>query len=142
MSFYCVHCAWVITKMLQLSKSVCTHVRIATEVISKLLVVCKSCIYKYLADRSDCPRCSVHLGTNPFELIKFDRQMQAIVDKIFPELEIQEAKREREFYKERGIEYQEPTPRTFLTESSNSISTRKSNNRHTKTGSFRRNQST
>jgi len=69
---------------------------------------CKSCIYKYLAEKDDCPRCGVNLGTNPFELIKYDRQMQSIVDKLFPELELKEIQLERDFYKERGIEFQEP----------------------------------
>jgi len=72
---------------------------------------CKSCIYKYFVDcGSACPHCEVRLGTNPYELIKYDRQIQAIVDKIFPELEVKDAEAEREFYKVRGIEPQEPVP--------------------------------
>jgi len=72
---------------------------------------CKSCIYKYFVDcGSECPQCDVRLGTNPYELIKYDRQIQAIVDKIFPDIEIKDSESEREFYKKTGIDYQEPIP--------------------------------
>ena len=42
-----------------------------------------------------------------FLCFRYDRQLQSIVDKIFPELEKKDAIAEREFYKERGIPFVE-----------------------------------
>lgn len=45
---------------------------------------CKTCIVEYLVNGRDCPRCQVHLGTNPMDQLKYDRQLATIVEKIFP----------------------------------------------------------
>jgi len=52
----------------------------------------------------DSPRCNVNLGANPWDMIAPDRQLQTIVDKIFPQIASREGEIERQFYKERGLE--------------------------------------
>lgn len=49
---------------------------------------CKSCIFFAFQDIGlhECPRCRVALGPDPFKAILFDRTLQELVDKLFPEL--------------------------------------------------------
>jgi len=49
----------------------------------------------------------MHLGTYPYDKIKSDRQLQTLVDKIFPHFIALEAQAERDFYKARGIPFDE-----------------------------------
>uniref|UniRef100_A0A7S4P2T1 RING-type domain-containing protein n=1 Tax=Paramoeba aestuarina TaxID=180227 RepID=A0A7S4P2T1_9EUKA len=67
---------------------------------------CKSCILKYLQTKKTCPTCSVDLGVHPQRLLKFDRALQQLQDKVYPEAKKEDERREAEFFKERG----EPNP--------------------------------
>ena len=49
---------------------------------------CQVCILAHLRqNKNSCPRCGVDLGPHPMTAVLHDRQLQAIVDKIFPEFE-------------------------------------------------------
>jgi len=71
------------------------YLRDAFTVIECLHTYCKSCIYKYLCGHNECPQCGTNLGVNPFEKIKYDRQIQTFVDKVFPELVQKDLEAER-----------------------------------------------
>jgi polycomb group RING finger protein 3 len=51
--------------------------------------------------KRDCPHCGVRLGQQP--QFRYDRTLQCLVDKIFPEFEEDEQSKEEPFYAERGI---------------------------------------
>lgn len=77
----------------------------ATTIIECLHTFCKSCIVKHFEEKShDCPTCNktVH-ETNPYETLRQDRTIQAIVFKIVKSLQSDERKREEEFNAKRGI---------------------------------------
>jgi len=76
----------------------------ATTVTECLHTFCKSCIVKHLEDSNVCPECEnmIH-QSHPLDYIAFDRTMQDLVYKIVPDLEVDEFKRERKFYSERGL---------------------------------------
>lgn len=59
----------------------------ATTIIECLHTFCRSCISRHLRDCSECPECGCGLGPNPKELLRMDRTLQAIVNKVFPHLE-------------------------------------------------------
>lgn len=67
---------------------------------------CKSCLYyAFSTGYSQCPTCKVDLGTYPFRATLADRTLQELVDKVlFPELKVQDAEKEKEFYAKKGIE--------------------------------------
>ena len=49
---------------------------------------CQVCILAHLRqNKNSCPRCGVDLGPHPMTAVLHDRQLQAVVDKIFPEFE-------------------------------------------------------
>jgi len=79
------------------------YFREANTIIECLHTFCKSCIYKYFRERSDCPHCGAALGTYPYDKLKFDRQIQTMVDKILPDIVTKDLDLEKEFYEKRGI---------------------------------------
>lgn len=51
---------------------------------------CKVCLLREFHEQrgrgaKSCPTCAVHLGANPEARCVFDRNLQSIVDKVFPE---------------------------------------------------------
>ena len=40
---------------------------------------------RHIAESNNCPQCGSHLGTNPRDLVRTDRTLQSIVDKVFPQ---------------------------------------------------------
>jgi len=85
---------------------VCTlcngYFRSAHTIMECLHTYCKSCIYNYLREKltlsppdPDCPRCGIKLETSdPFvKCVRYDRVMQNIVDKIFPQFEREDVER-------------------------------------------------
>mmetsp|Transcript_41437 Transcript_41437/g.129768 ORF Transcript_41437/g.129768 Transcript_41437/m.129768 type:complete len:317 (-) Transcript_41437:983-1933(-) len=67
---------------------------------------CKSCLWLQLnkgEKKCPWPMCSTDLGNNPSEFIMADRDMQCLVDKLFPHLRDQDAAGEEEFYRQKGI---------------------------------------
>lgn len=83
----------------------------ATTVTECLHTFCKSCMVKHLEDNNTCPSCQIVIHqSHPLQYISFDRTMQDIVYKLVPNLQENEMKREREFYKSRGL----PCPKDAL----------------------------
>ena len=52
---------------------------------------------------SKCPHCNVDLGCHPKEYIRYDRTLQELVNKLFPDLTAEDAQKEEAFYAARGI---------------------------------------
>uniref|UniRef100_A0A1B6M647 RING-type domain-containing protein n=1 Tax=Graphocephala atropunctata TaxID=36148 RepID=A0A1B6M647_9HEMI len=76
----------------------------ATTVTECLHTFCKSCLVKHLEENNTCPSCQIVIHqSHPLQYISFDRTMQDIVYKLVPELQDNEIKREREFYRLRGL---------------------------------------
>ena len=96
-----------------LSCSLCHgYYRDAHTVTECMHTFCKSCILLYFHRNNTrgaihCPTCETNLGIMKHidTKIKFDRDVQAIVDKIFPHFAEQEKEQEIKFYQERGIAY-------------------------------------
>ena len=42
---------------------------------------------RHFRESQVCPTCDSNLGTNPRDLVRTDRTLQSIVDKVFPQLE-------------------------------------------------------
>lgn len=83
----------------------------ATTVTECLHTFCKSCLVKHLEEQHTCPTCQIVIHqSHPLQYISFDRTMQDIVYKLVPELQENEIKREREFYRARGL----PCPKDVL----------------------------
>lgn len=40
---------------------------------------------RHFCESNVCPQCDSHLGTNPKDLVRTDRTLQSIVDKVFPQ---------------------------------------------------------
>jgi len=75
----------------------------ATTVTECLHTFCKSCLVKHLEENNTCPECEIVIHqSHPLQYISFDRTMQDIVYKLVPNLQDNEAKRERDFYRSRG----------------------------------------
>eukprot|EP01114_Cavostelium_apophysatum_P017510 TRINITY_DN5220_c0_g1_i1.p1 TRINITY_DN5220_c0_g1~~TRINITY_DN5220_c0_g1_i1.p1 ORF type:complete len:289 (-),score=27.62 TRINITY_DN5220_c0_g1_i1:57-875(-) len=92
----------------------------AFTVIECLHTFCRSCIYQYLQAQSNCPHCGTSLGPNPLEKIKFDRQIQTFLEKIFPQYSKIDAAAER---KAMGLPTGTPeTPRNKTATQTNQIS--------------------
>jgi len=64
---------------------------------------CKSCIYKSFQNEKKCPICGVTLGGKFSDSLRQDRIIQALINSIFPEMEMEEVVAEETFYKARGI---------------------------------------
>ncbi|XP_015793332.1 polycomb group RING finger protein 3 [Tetranychus urticae] len=78
----------------------------ATTVTECLHTFCKSCLVKHLEERNTCPSCHLIIHqSHPLNYIAYDRTMQDIVYKLVPNLQLNEQKREREFYRKRGLPY-------------------------------------
>lgn len=76
----------------------------ATTVTECLHTFCKSCVVKHLEENNTCPACQIVIHqSHPLQYISFDRTMQDIVYKLVPNLQENEMKREREFYRQRGL---------------------------------------
>ncbi|KAJ0172094.1 hypothetical protein K1T71_012067 [Dendrolimus kikuchii] len=76
----------------------------ATTVTECLHTFCKSCLVKHLEENNTCPTCSIVIHqSHPLQYISFDRTMQDIVYKLVPDLQDNELKRERDFYRARGL---------------------------------------
>lgn len=83
----------------------------ATTVTECLHTFCKSCLVKHLEDNNTCPACEIVIHqSHPLQYISFDRTMQDIVYKLVPNLQEYEYRRERDFYKARGLPYPKQTP--------------------------------
>lgn len=66
---------------------------------------CKSCLFReYNKGSIKCPKCYINLGPDPYPVTIYDRTLQELVDKIFPELKDIDAKAERQFYRKNGIQ--------------------------------------
>lgn len=76
----------------------------ATTVTECLHTFCKSCLVKHLEENNTCPTCQIVIHqSHPLQYISFDRTMQDIVYKLVPDLQDNEIKRERDFYRVRGL---------------------------------------
>lgn len=76
----------------------------ATTVTECLHTFCKSCLVKHLEENNTCPSCQIVIHqSHPLQYISFDRTMQDIVYKLVPNLQDNEIKRERDFYRSRGL---------------------------------------
>ncbi|XP_020288413.1 polycomb group RING finger protein 3 [Pseudomyrmex gracilis] len=83
----------------------------ATTVTECLHTFCKSCLVKHLEEKHTCPTCQIVIHqSHPLQYISFDRTMQDIVYKLVPDLQENEIRREREFYRARGL----PCPKDIL----------------------------
>ena len=77
------------------------YFRDAHTVAECLHTFCKVCLYaefdkKTLREAKSCPTCGIQLGLYPHEKVVFDRNLQAIVDKLFPEFAEEEKRLEAE----------------------------------------------
>jgi len=79
----------------------------ATTVIDCLHTFCKSCLLKHFEENDNCcPKCECLIHqSHPSHYVSFDRTMQDIVYKLAPNLLQNETKREKEYYKKRGLPY-------------------------------------
>eukprot|EP00940_MAST-03C_sp_MAST-3C-sp2_P001693 g1693.t1 len=80
------------------------YFRDAHTIVECLHTFCKSCILLHFKrGGKSCPHCNRSLELNPETMVRFDRSIQCLVDKIFPELQSQDSEREGKFYASRGI---------------------------------------
>ncbi|GIX91891.1 polycomb group RING finger protein 3 [Caerostris darwini] len=87
----------------------------ATTVIECLHTFCKSCLVKHLEDNNTCPTCEIVIHqSHPLQYISYDRTMQDIVYKLVPNLQQNEIRRERDFYKRRGMPYPKIIPNNCI----------------------------
>lgn len=78
----------------------------ATTVTECLHTFCKSCLVKHLEEQNTCPTCAIVIHqSHPLNYIAYDRTMQDIVYKLVTNLQGAETKREKDFYKKRGLPY-------------------------------------
>lgn len=76
----------------------------ATTVTECLHTFCKSCLVKHLEEHNTCPTCNIVIHqSHPLQYISFDRTMRDIVYKLVPNLQNDEIRREKEFYRLRGL---------------------------------------
>ena len=57
----------------------------ACTIIECLHTFCRSCIMRHFREYSVCPQCEMDCGPNPRDIVRTDRTLQSIVDKIFPQ---------------------------------------------------------
>ncbi|XP_078358329.1 polycomb group RING finger protein 3-like [Oculina patagonica] len=81
----------------------------AATITECLHTFCKSCLVRHIELVNRCPTCNslIH-ESQPLYNIRLDRTMQDIVYKLLPKVEREEKRRERKFYKDRGIPYPDP----------------------------------
>jgi hypothetical protein len=67
--------------------------------------VCKTCIVSRFVttDSKKCPTCNCDLGAHPLQTLRYDRTIQSVIDKVFPELEKQDIADEEAFNKQHNI---------------------------------------
>jgi len=65
------------------------YFRDASTILECLHTFCKACIERHFdeEEEDECPVCLCDLGPNPLELVRADRTLQSIVDKVFPHFE-------------------------------------------------------
>lgn len=81
----------------------------AATITECLHTFCKSCLVRHIELVNRCPTCdSLIHESQPLYNIRLDRTMQDIVYKLLPRVEREEKRRERKFYKDRGIPYPDP----------------------------------
>ncbi|XP_076367751.1 polycomb group ring finger 3-like lethal (3) 73Ah isoform X2 [Tachypleus tridentatus] len=121
---YWFHCAWNMLKAIHLVSSMEKKIKLktlnphikcklckgylvdATTVTECLHTFCKSCLVKHLEDNNTCPTCEIVIHqSHPLQYISYDRTMQDIVFKLVPNLQSNEIKREKDFYRRRGLPY-------------------------------------
>ena len=86
------------------------YFRDAHTITECLHTFCKSCLLKsFAAGNTTCPHCAVSLGPHPANGILFDRTLQALVDKVFTDLEELDRAKEDAFYTRLGIK-RKPDP--------------------------------
>ena len=62
----------------------------ACTIIECLHTFCRACIMRHFKESQQvCPTCDSNLGTNPRDLVRTDRTLQSIVDKVFPQFAAQ-----------------------------------------------------
>jgi len=61
----------------------------ACTIIECLHTFCRACIMRHFRESQVCPTCDSNLGTNPRDLVRTDRTLQSIVDKVFPQFAAQ-----------------------------------------------------
>ena len=54
----------------------------AGTIIECLHTFCRACIMRHFRESQVCPTCDSNLGTNPRDLVRTDRTLQSIVDKV------------------------------------------------------------
>ena len=57
----------------------------ACTIIECLHTFCRVCIMRHFRETNYCPQCEKPLGANPKDLVRTDRTLQSIVDKVFPQ---------------------------------------------------------
>mmetsp|Transcript_46131 Transcript_46131/g.92039 ORF Transcript_46131/g.92039 Transcript_46131/m.92039 type:complete len:272 (-) Transcript_46131:842-1657(-) len=57
----------------------------ACTIVECLHTFCRGCIMRHFREYAICPQCEIDLGTNPRDLVRTDRTLQSIVDKVFPQ---------------------------------------------------------
>lgn len=93
----------------------------ATSVTECLHTFCKSCIVKHLEEKNTCPCCDIVIHqSHPLQYISYDRTLQDIVYKLIPDLQQNEIKREKEFYRLRGLPYPKANLEKSLKDNNNS----------------------
>jgi len=90
----------------QFTCPLCTgYFREASTVKECLHTFCKSCIFKYFIVNKDCPTCHVSLGPQAWSRVKYDRQLQGLVDKLFAAVVQKDLEAERDFWSKRGVKF-------------------------------------
>lgn len=81
----------------------------AATITECLHTFCKSCLVRHIELVNRCPTCNNQIHeSQPLYNIRLDRTMQDIVYKLLPKVEKEEKRRERKFYKDRGMPYPDP----------------------------------
>jgi len=82
----------------------------ATAITECLHTFCRSCIVKYLKDKSTCPTCKLLISQScVLNFIRQDRTKQDLVYKLIPGLKEKEALTELKFYEDLGLPVPERT---------------------------------
>lgn len=77
--------------------------RNATTIRECLHTFCKTCIIEHIESKgAECPKCGQNVGIYPLQGLVFDRTIQNITDKIFPEFKEKERKLYSEFLEKYG----------------------------------------
>lgn len=78
----------------------------ATTVTECLHTFCKSCLVKHLEEKNTCPKCRIVIHqSHPLQYISYDRTLQDVVYKLVPDMQKCQERRQKEFYRSRGLPY-------------------------------------